>query len=130
MTFTDVLRRRLRGGFAPRAVHATIQRCPREFDLSAADARALEAAELTRDFYALVTDFTEFASGLSLSGLRNSRAGGLLTHPLVRALEALRLSPQGTVQTHDVLRLAQRTLVEGGQSGIFTPLYQWLARKP
>ncbi len=69
-------------------------------------------------------------AGMSLTGFRNSRAGAFMTHQIVRALEALKLSPQGTVQMHDVLRLAQRALVEGGRRKLFTPMYFWVARKP
>jgi sterol 24-C-methyltransferase len=68
-------------------------------------------------------------SGFSLSGFRNSRAGAFVTHQVVRVLETIRLSPKGTVKTHDVLRLAQSALVEGGEKGIFTPMFFFLARK-
>jgi sterol 24-C-methyltransferase len=74
--------------------------------------------------------YEPLASGLSLRGFRNSRAGAFMTHQIVRALESLRLSPRGTVQVHDVLRTAQRSLVEGGRLGIFTPSHFWFARKP
>jgi sterol 24-C-methyltransferase len=74
--------------------------------------------------------YSPLAAGMSITGFRNSRAGAFLTHQIVRALETFRLSPAGTVHTHDVLRLAQRALVEGGSLGIFTPMYFWLARKP
>jgi sterol 24-C-methyltransferase len=74
--------------------------------------------------------FTPLASGVSFTGFRNSRVGAFLTHQIVRTLEALHASPEGTVKVHDILRLAQRALVEGGQAGIFTPLYSFVARKP
>ncbi|MHB8418597.1 MAG: sterol methyltransferase family protein [Myxococcales bacterium] len=74
--------------------------------------------------------FEPLRAGFSLNGFRNSRAGAFLTHQLVRALTAARVSPKGTVEVHDVLRLAQRALVEGGEAGVFTPIYFWLARKP
>lgn len=74
--------------------------------------------------------YLPLAAGASLRGFRNSRAGGFLTHQMVRILEAVGASPKGTVEVHDVLRLAQHALVEGGQTGIFTPMYAWLARKP
>jgi sterol 24-C-methyltransferase len=69
------------------------------------------------------------AAGVSLHGLRNSRAGAVFTHHLVQVLESLRLSPPGTVQTHDVLRLAHRALVEGGETGLLNPMYFWVARR-
>jgi sterol 24-C-methyltransferase len=74
--------------------------------------------------------YSPLASGFSVRGFRNSRAGTFLTHQIVRALEAVRLSPDGTVRVHDLLRLAQQALVEGGRTGIFTPMYAWIARKP
>lgn len=73
--------------------------------------------------------YSPLAAGWSLSGFRNSQAGAYFTHQLVKALEGLHLSPPGTVSTHDVLRLAQRALCEGGARGIFTPSYFWLAVK-
>jgi sterol 24-C-methyltransferase len=84
----------------------------------------LDAGDTETPWYAPLT------AGLTPAGLRNGRAGGWLTHRLVQVLEALKLSPQGTVQTHDVLRLAQASLVEGGRARLFTPLYFWVARKP
>jgi sterol 24-C-methyltransferase len=74
--------------------------------------------------------YTPLASGVSFTGFRNSRLGASLTHQIVRTLEGLRAIPEGTVQVHDILRLAQRALVEGGQTGIFTPLFAFVARKP
>ncbi|HEY1419045.1 MAG TPA: methyltransferase domain-containing protein [Myxococcaceae bacterium] len=68
--------------------------------------------------------------GLSLTGLRNSRAGEAFSRLLIRVLQALRLAPPGTDQVHDVLRLAQRSLVEAGRRRIFTPSFYWVARKP
>jgi sterol 24-C-methyltransferase len=73
--------------------------------------------------------YSPLATGYSVQGFRNSRAGAFLTHQLVRVLEKFRLSPPGTVHTHDVLRLAQEALCEGGALGIFTPMYFWLAVK-
>jgi sterol 24-C-methyltransferase len=90
----------------------------------------VEARDLSEDADAEVPWYAPLASGLSLRGFRNSRLGAAMTHALVRVLEATKLSPPGTVQVHDVLRLAQAALVEGGESGIFTPHYFWLARKP
>src|SRR5262249_59746620 len=68
--------------------------------------------------------------GLSLTGFRNSRAGAFLSRLLIRFLEAIRVAPAGTRTVHDVLRLAQWSLVDAGRRGIFTPSYFWVARKP
>jgi sterol 24-C-methyltransferase len=70
------------------------------------------------------------APGFSFTGFRNSRAGAFLSRLLIRFLESIRLAPPGTVAVHDVLRLAQWSLVEGGQKQIFTPSFFWVARKP
>jgi sterol 24-C-methyltransferase len=90
----------------------------------------LETRNLALDSDPETPWYAPLRSGFSLSGFRNSRLGALITHQFVRVLEATRLSPKGTVQVHDVLRTAQRALVEGGTLGIFTPLYYWVARKP
>jgi sterol 24-C-methyltransferase len=74
--------------------------------------------------------YQPLASGFSLRGFRNSRAGAFVTHQTVRLLEAIGLSPKGTTEVHDFLRVAQQALVEGGRTGIFTPHFFWLARKP
>jgi len=68
--------------------------------------------------------------GFSLTGLRNSYAGEAFSRLLIRVLQALRLAPPGTDRVHDVLRLAQRSLVEAGRRRIFTPSFSWVARKP
>jgi len=70
------------------------------------------------------------APGLSLSGFRNSRAGAFLSRLLIRFLEGIGLAPAGTRTVHDVLRLAQYSLVDAGRLGIFTPSFFWVARKP
>jgi sterol 24-C-methyltransferase len=88
----------------------------------------LEARDLALD--SELPWYEPLQAGFSLNGFRNSRAGALVTHQIVRALEAARLSPKGTVEVHDVLRLAQRALVEGGEAAIFTPIFFWMARKP
>ncbi|MBW2261087.1 MAG: methyltransferase domain-containing protein [Deltaproteobacteria bacterium] len=63
-------------------------------------------------------------------GFLHTEAGAWLTHRLVGLLELVRLSPPGTTSVHDLLRLGQHSLVEGGRTGIFTPMYFFLAEKP
>jgi sterol 24-C-methyltransferase len=65
--------------------------------------------------------FGPLTAGLSLIGFRNSRVGAFLSRQLIRLLEAIRLAPPGTTTVHDVLRLAQWSLVDAGRRGIFTP---------
>jgi sterol 24-C-methyltransferase len=69
-------------------------------------------------------------SGLSLTGLRSSLAGRWVTHSALRALEALRVVPQGTTRVARNLGVGGAALAEAGRLGIFTPMYFLLARKP
>ena len=62
--------------------------------------------------------------------LRRTPAGRKAMSGMVRLAEAFRLFPKGS---HAVIRLMDRTArayVAGGKTGIFTPLYCFLARKP
>ncbi len=68
--------------------------------------------------------------GLSLAALRKARVGRWMTHHLLRALEALRLAPQGSVRVHTTLNLCADAMAEAGQLGIFTPMYFIHGRKP
>ncbi len=65
-----------------------------------------------------------------LRSIPRSPAGRALTNIVVRVGERLRLFPKGTALVSTVLNMAADTLVEGGKSGIFTPAYFFLARKP
>jgi sterol 24-C-methyltransferase len=98
--------------------------------LTFAGFQILETRDLTHDADSEVPWYASLAAGWSIRGFRNSRLGAAMTHALVRALEARGLSPKGTVHVHDILRGAQAALVQGGRTGIFTPHYFWLARKP
>jgi len=66
----------------------------------------------------------------TLRGFLHGETGARITHRLVGLLELLHLSPPGTTGVHDLLRLGQISLVEGGRTGIFTPMYFFLAEKP
>ncbi|MDE0603445.1 MAG: sterol 24-C-methyltransferase family protein [bacterium] len=68
--------------------------------------------------------------GFSLAGLRASAAGRWVTHHSLRALEALRVVPQGSVRVHETLNIGATALAEAGKLGIFTPMYFIHARKP
>jgi sterol 24-C-methyltransferase len=48
---------------------------------------------------------------------------------LVRVLETLRLAPKGATEISTVLNIAADSLVAGGQAGIFTPMFFYLAKK-
>jgi sterol 24-C-methyltransferase len=65
----------------------------------------------------------------SLTGFRRSPIGRWTTHTFVRVLETLRLAPKGATEISTVLNIAADSLVAGGQAGIFTPMFFYLARK-
>ncbi|MCQ3812154.1 MAG: methyltransferase domain-containing protein [Acidimicrobiia bacterium] len=68
--------------------------------------------------------------GFSLASLRASATGRWITHHSLRALEALRVVPQGAVRVQETLNIGATALAEAGKLGIFTPAYFFHARKP
>ncbi len=69
-------------------------------------------------------------SGISFASFRSTRFGRFVTHNTLKALEALRLAPKGTVRVSETLNLCAAAMVEAGRLGIFTPMYFIHARKP
>ena len=69
-------------------------------------------------------------SGFSLASFRSSRIGRSVTHKTLRLLEALRITPKGSVRVAETLNLCAVAMVEAGRLGIFTPMYFIHARKP
>jgi len=67
---------------------------------------------------------------MSISSFRVTGLGKWLTHYLVLGLEKVGLAPKGTTSTHEMLMLAHDGMVRGGQTGIFTPMFFFLVRKP
>ncbi len=65
---------------------------------------------------------------LTLKSLPRTPVGRSLTNWTTRALEKLRLAPEGTTQVSSFLNEAADALVEGGERGIFTPMYFFHAR--
>lgn len=65
----------------------------------------------------------------SLSSFRASNIGRWLTRTMVYLMESTWIAPKGSVSTVDILEKAAVGLVRGGESGIFTPYYFFLARK-
>jgi sterol 24-C-methyltransferase len=66
---------------------------------------------------------------LTLTGLGRTHLGRRATGAAVRLLEGLGLAPRGASKVHVVLNRAADNLVQGGEAGIFTPMYFFLARK-
>ena len=69
-------------------------------------------------------------SGVSFASFRSSKFGRSVTSYSLRALEALRIVPRGSVRVVQKLDLCATALAEGGRLGIFTPMYFQHARKP
>jgi sterol 24-C-methyltransferase len=63
------------------------------------------------------------------SGFRASPFGRLVTHALVRSLEAAGVLEDGASEVSTLLRRTADALVRGGELGIFTPMYFTRARK-
>lgn len=61
---------------------------------------------------------------------RMSWSGMLVTHNVVRLLELFRFVPKGTHDVGEALKVAATSLVEGGQTKLFTPMYLVISRKP
>lgn len=68
--------------------------------------------------------------GLSLSAFRSSRVGRRITHTSVNMLEKLKVAPKGSGEVSSMLMSAAEDLIAGGETGIFTPMYFMLVRKP
>jgi sterol 24-C-methyltransferase len=68
-------------------------------------------------------------SFFSLNNLRATTIGRWLTRNMVWLMEKAWIAAQGSVGTLDILEKAAVGLVHGGESGIFTPYFFFLARK-
>ncbi|MEM8610064.1 MAG: methyltransferase domain-containing protein, partial [Myxococcota bacterium] len=66
----------------------------------------------------------------SLIALRRGRWGRLFADRALGTLEALRLVPKGSTEVSLMLSAAAESLIAGGELGIFTPNYFFLARRP
>jgi sterol 24-C-methyltransferase len=67
---------------------------------------------------------------LSVHTLRQSSVGRVVTQSSLRLLERFRLAPAGSQAVSSFLNEAADALVAGGETGIFTPMFYFLARKP
>lgn len=67
---------------------------------------------------------------LSLASIPRTPFGRALTNLTLRVGERLRLVPEGSRAVSTLLNAAADALVEGGKSGVFTPMFFFLARKP
>ncbi len=67
---------------------------------------------------------------LSLRSIPRTPIGRALTNWALGVGERLRMVPEGTTAVSTLLNRGADALVEGGESGVFTPMYFFLARKP
>lgn len=67
---------------------------------------------------------------MTLSGFKHTRVGRALTKHMLTVMETARLAPKGSSDVAQLLNDAADALVEGGKTGIFTPMYFVLCRKP
>ena len=74
--------------------------------------------------------YTTLAGGYTLDGFKHTMLGMYMSHTLVSTLETLRVAPAGSTKVHGMLLTVASELRRGGETGIFTPGYFFLARKP
>lgn len=71
-----------------------------------------------------------FQGGYTLSNFKHTRPGRFVTNKFCEIMEFLRIAPKGTATTAHVLAATGDALASSGESGIFTPMYFFLCRKP
>jgi len=94
------------------------------FEFIVGEDRALEADPNTPWYLPLR------GQGLWCGGFFRSPVGRAVTNVSVRVLECLHIAPRGSTAVSTFLNAAAETLVRAGESGIFTPMYFFHARKP
>ncbi|HJK91825.1 MAG TPA: methyltransferase domain-containing protein [Polyangiaceae bacterium LLY-WYZ-15_(1-7)] len=67
---------------------------------------------------------------LSWTGVRRTKLGRRLTWAAIKVMEAARIAPKGTMEVSQFLHAGADALVEGGESGIFTPMFWFVAERP
>jgi len=66
----------------------------------------------------------------SVLAVRRGRIGRFFARRLIRTVEAVRIAPKGSAAVSQMLGAAAEALIAGGESGIFTPNYFFLVRRP
>jgi sterol 24-C-methyltransferase len=74
--------------------------------------------------------YQPLAARVALGGFHHSRTGRVVTNVAVRGLELLRIAPKGSTAVSSFLNAAADAIVRGGETGVFTPMFYVLARKP
>lgn len=103
--------------------------------------QALDAARnvgfevLEHEDMSILADYNEpwyftLKGNFSMRGFRMTRSGRWITHKFVYLLEFLRIAAPGSADVASLLNFTADALVEGGELGIFTPMFFMLLRKP
>lgn len=101
--------------------------------LEAAGFQVIEANDRAVDENSLITPWYQpmEARGNTLgNALRRTPLGRKVLIGTSRLAEALRIFPKGSADVIGLMDRTAKAYVAGGKSGIFTPLYCFLARKP
>jgi len=97
--------------------------------LQAAGLEILDSRDVAPDADFETPWYRPLCGRLSLDGFKHTAVGRASTHALVWTLEQLRIAPRGSTATSSFLQAAATALVRGGESGIFTPMFYFHARK-
>ncbi|KAA8494835.1 Cycloartenol-C-24-methyltransferase [Porphyridium purpureum] len=71
-----------------------------------------------------------FLNNYSLTGLASSRLGRTIFGYIFQVLEFVGVVPKGTHDVHEFLSMGAENLIRGGEMGIYSVGYFFLARKP
>lgn len=66
----------------------------------------------------------------TLSDIKITPLGRFLSHVMLVVMETIGIAPKGSCKVHGMLRKEAEALVLGGQTGVFSPMYLVIARKP
>jgi sterol 24-C-methyltransferase len=98
--------------------------------LEGAGLAVLESGDRATDADPQTPWYLPLSARFSVNGFKHTAVGRASTHYLVTALEAMRIAPKGSTATSTFLQGAATALVKGGETGIFTPMFYFHARKP
>lgn len=123
----DIKRDIQRGGALPELVF-TSEVCEA---LSAAGFELLESRDLALESYPRTPWYRALQGRyLRLKSIPRTPIGRAATSLALGAAELFRLVPRGMAAASTLLNKAADALIEGGKSGVFTPMFFFLARKP
>eukprot|EP00274_Cyanoptyche_gloeocystis_P001395 CAMPEP_0196656506 /NCGR_PEP_ID=MMETSP1086-20130531/17426_1 /TAXON_ID=77921 /ORGANISM="Cyanoptyche gloeocystis , Strain SAG4.97" /LENGTH=340 /DNA_ID=CAMNT_0041989277 /DNA_START=114 /DNA_END=1136 /DNA_ORIENTATION=+ len=74
--------------------------------------------------------WTPLEANMSIQGFLKTGIGRFLTRQAVKTLEWAHVAPAGSYTVQCFLETAAKNLVLGGKTGIFSPMFYTLARKP